>query len=457
MNSTPYTYTENIPAFQILESITDGFFALDRDWKITYWNKQAETLTGLPYHHVIGNSVWEVFPGSQDLSFFRYYSQALTKQQSLQFREYYRPLDLWLELAVYPSPEGLAIQVKDVGERKKAEEELSMLSLLAKETSNSVTVIDLEGTVLWVNSAFTRVTEYSFDEAIGRRHSDLLYGPDSDPVVIEDMREKFSNKQSFSGEGIVYTKSGQKKWLAVSAQPVTNAQGKIDRFFVMQTDITQQKQMLEELNAQQKKLTTAIIQAQENERAIIGRELHDNVNQILTSVKLYNELCVESEANKEMFLKKSIDLLQQSITEIRNLSQRLSAPSLGNIKLKDSITDLVRTVQDTHQFIIYLRTDAIKGMEVSHDLHLTIYRILQEHLTNVLKHANAARVTIEFRVADNELTMKIIDDGKGFDPHLKQNGIGLSNMKMRAESLQGRFNINSKPGLGCVLIVQFPF
>ncbi len=123
--------------------------------------------------------------------------------------------------------------------------------------------------------------------------------------------------------------------------------------------------------------------------------------------------------------------------------------------MKDSIKELVETITATGKTDIKLDTKGIVDLEVSEDLHLAIYRILQEHLTNILKHADASLVKIVINYIDEDLFIKVTDNGKGFNPNEKKGGIGIANMMSRTESLGGRLSINSAPGLGCVLIAHF--
>lgn len=184
--------------------------------------------------------------------------------------------------------------------------------------------------------------------------------------------------------------------------------------------------------------------------------MHDNVNQVLTSVKLYQELLLSGIGDDEALVRRSIELLQSSINEIRSLSKRLSAPTLGNIRLRDSVRELADTVAATRQFAISMDTDAVQELEVDETLHLALYRILQEQLTNILKYADASLVHLSFERDHDILTMVVADNGRGFDPQQKSTGIGLSNIKARAESLGGVMKVESAPGAGFRLTVSIP-
>ena len=155
-------------------------------------------------------------------------------------------------------------------------------------------------------------------------------------------------------------------------------------------------------------------------------------------------------------MEKAINLLQSAIDEIRKLSKRLSASFDTEMDLEDAVKELVETVSTANKLGITIHTDLSKTKSRSPEVELAIYRILQEHLTNVTKHAGASHVEVTLRQSEEELTLVVTDDGKGFDPGQKAEGVGLANMRSRAESLAGVFNIESQPGKGTTLFVQLP-
>lgn len=223
-------------------------------------------------------------------------------------------------------------------------------------------------------------------------------------------------------------------------------------------DITLRKQMQRQLLKEQKrfqrKLTRQIILAQERERESIGHELHDNVNQILTTVKLYLELALHNPETREQFLGKSIDHVMNCIREIRDLSHALSAPTLGTRSLIDSVKALIEMVSSSTglkiHFIHETHTSVIK------DQKLAIYRILQEQLTNIIKHAQATEITIRISQSKDTTLLQVMDNGKGFDVNARRNGIGLNNMISRAKVFDGTLKIDSQKNGGCVLQVTLP-
>jgi PAS domain S-box-containing protein len=564
---------------EVLEQMTSGFLTIRLDGKILYWNKHAEIISGIPRETILGKLIWDVFPGIKDTPYYSLYKELLDSAVAIH-KEVRSPyLGRWMELHAYSTHKGISVFFRDIHDKKAIEEELHKHSLIVKDTANGVSIIDPEGKIVWINEAYTMLTGYTFKEVEGKKNSELLTGPGSNLTILESMKHKFQNKESWrdeilcynkdqqpvwfetSGQPLIdkegnchqyfiifteitqrkraeeelqklsliaeqtvnavaisdsertvswvnkacielsgysfdeavgkkiwelfdgpetdpeviaytqrcvernqpfqvevlnYKKNGETYWANVSCQPLLDKQGKLQCFFSIATDITEKKKLEQELESQRNNITAAVIAAQEKVRAVVGQELHDNINQVLTTVKLYNELCRDGIGNADELLGKSVDLLQNSITEIRNLSKRLSAPTLGSIRLMETVKELVESIEATHRILINFDGSGIEGLEVSQEIHLAVYRILQEHFTNILKHADAKFVTVLFIHHHNQLQLYVKDDGKGFDLNKTRRGIGITNMISRVSSLNGKISFKTKTGSGCELQVHLP-
>jgi len=205
-----------------------------------------------------------------------------------------------------------------------------------------------------------------------------------------------------------------------------------------------------------KQITEAVIKAQEKERSVIGLDLHDNINQVLTTVKLQNEMVLEGIADPKAILPRSTAYLQSCINEIRSLSKRLSAPTLGKISLEESVKDLIDSINETSKVKITRQISGLDNELLKQDLHIGVYRILQEQLNNVLKHADATEVLVKLERTDDKLHLLVTDNGKGFVVQGHKQGIGLVNMQTRAENLNGTFELTTCPGKGCRVKVVLP-
>lgn len=222
-------------------------------------------------------------------------------------------------------------------------------------------------------------------------------------------------------------------------------------------EIDRQKAAREAEAAQRhKEITEAVIHAQEKERSLIGLELHDNINQVLTTVKLHNEMVLEGLGEAKALLPRANNYLQQCINEIRSISKRLSAPTLGKISLEESVKDLLDSVDVTNKVKITRNISGLGSQVLKQEVHLGVYRILQEQINNVLKHADASELVVGLEACENAIRLSIADNGKGFAANSKNGGIGLMNMRTRAEYMNGSFSLDSQPGAGCRVEVVVP-
>lgn len=289
---------------------------------------------------------------------------------------------------------------------------------------------------------------------------EFLYGAGKDDAAIRNIHGLLARGEAFHIETLNYNKSKDPYRAEIDGNPVKDVKGKLLQFFISVTDINEQKRyhppVAEESQQQQQIVAASVITAQEREREMVSRQLQTEVNQMLTTVKLYTELCLTGAGKKEEILRKSLNLLQSTIEEIDNLSKRLYPPSLNEVSLKDSLQELIEKVTTTNKIAISLEMRRVNHLGISKELHLALYRILHEQLVNISTHAQAKNVRIVVNGTNNELNLKVKDDGIGFDTSKKSKGVGITNMISRAETLKGVLSINSAPGSGCELHVRFP-
>ncbi|RYY94051.1 MAG: PAS domain S-box protein, partial [Chitinophagaceae bacterium] len=450
----------------IARQTTNAVSLLDTQFRITWINGAYTKLFGFTREEAIGCRTSELLrgPRTEETLMRRFRSQLEAGQEFTgEFVNYSKSgAEIITECSAQPvrDPEGNVqyyfMMMTDITGRRRREEELRLLSMIATEMEDGVVIITPDRKTTWVNAAFTRMTGYTLEDMLGRSPASVLEGPDADPKLHAYIRSKYEAAQPFRVEVYNYKKSGEPFWSELHVQPLFDAQGKVELFFSIRKDITERKRLEQELDEQRTRTTAAVIEAQEAERSAVSQELHDNVNQVLTTVKLYQELCRDDIGNRAELTDRSIRLLQESITAIRSLSKRLSAPSLGKIRLEESVRELTDSVAATGKLEVVLDTTAIDRLEVDGKLHLALYRILQEGLTNVLKHAGATLVNVSFGFTGEWLSLQVTDNGRGFDPARAGSGIGLSNIRTRAESLAGRATCHSAPGAGCVLHVELP-
>ncbi|GAC1419257.1 MAG: hypothetical protein NVSMB67_09110 [Flavisolibacter sp.] len=241
---------------------------------------------------------------------------------------------------------------------------------------------------------------------------------------------------------------------------IRNPEGKPIRMIGAAQDITQRKRMEQDLLQNQLEIQKAINQAtidtQEQERGEIGKELHDNVNQVLTTTKLYLDLALSNPELKDELIHKSTKNIIDVINEIRQLSKSLMDPSIGDLGLIDSIKDLIENINLTRKLQVGLTVNEKIESALNKNQKLTIFRIIQETLNNAMKHAKATTVQINLGQTENALELIIQDDGIGFHPEQVKKGVGLKNIKNRIYLINGTHTITSEPEKGCIINIKFP-
>lgn len=240
--------------------------------------------------------------------------------------------------------------------------------------------------------------------------------------------------------------------------------GKIARMVGSMQDITDKKELEKKLLKQevdkQKVIAQAVVNAQEKERAEIGKELHDNVNQILSTAKLYLELAQTDDNSRLELINRSTNNISLAINEIRTISRSLVPPSIGDLGLIDSVQDLVENIKATKRLHVEFYYSGTIDNILDEKRKLMLFRIIQEQVNNVLKHASAKNLVIEL-IADSEghaVDLTISDDGKGFelDKVRSKKGVGLSNIASRAQLFNGSVHIVTALGEGCKLKINVP-
>ncbi len=237
--------------------------------------------------------------------------------------------------------------------------------------------------------------------------------------------------------------------------------GKAYRMIGSMHDITNERVLEEklkhEIKLKEKQIAEAAEDAKDTERSDIGKELHDNINQLLGASKMYIEMAKRGGKNSEMYLNRSSEYTLTAIEEIRKLTKGLRSDAIKNLGLCESIESLTEDIMEVNPVKICCVLDSFKEYSVNDKFKLNVFRILQEQLNNVLKHAGASEVNIRLSQNKQSVILTIADDGVGFDTSKKRQGIGIANIKDRATAYKGKADFVSQPSNGCVLTVTFPF
>lgn len=320
----------------------------------------------------------------------------------------------------------------------------------------------IENTVQWSHGFYTLFgvlegeLSSSFDVWKSRLH------PDDAERVIQSLNKAVRSRKAnnWSAEYRYRRSNGTYADVLDKGFMVRDAHNKVVRMVGAMQDISERKQLQEQLLEQQiskqKQMAQVAVAAQEKERAEIGKELHDNVNQLLTTTKLYLELAKSNGEMREDLINRSAANISEIIQEIRQLSRSLVPYSITDLGMVAAVNDLIETLQLVN--VIDIRFEYAGELEetLSPSLKVTLFRIIQEQLNNIIKHAYANSVFIQLQNRGSFVNLVVKDDGAGFEMKTVKRGIGISNILSRANMFDGKAAIISKPGKGCKLSVQIP-
>ncbi|HVG42468.1 MAG TPA: PAS domain S-box protein, partial [Chitinophagaceae bacterium] len=258
--------------------------------------------------------------------------------------------------------------------------------------------------------------------------------------VIDDILHA-TDEQTFEVEYRIKRDDGTYSYVYDRGKILCNQEGKPERMIGAAQDITERKKLEQELLQKeldkQKIISKATIDTQEKERTEIGKELHDNVNQVLTTTKLYLELSMTNPDLKDELIQKSAKNVMYVINEIRQLSRSLMNPSIGDLGLVDSIKDLIENINLTRRLHIIMDNTEDVEVGLNENNKLMIFRIIQEAFNNAVRHAKATTVLLSLRKDKDLLHINIFDDGIGFDLSTIKKGAGLNSIQNRVYLANG--------------------
>lgn len=320
-------------------------------------------------------------------------------------------------------------------------------------------VIDAAMQLTFVNSHFYR----SFQQ-IAMPDSDRSFGSLVDGRDLEQFENAMNNCFVAADDTIIEIrmKHGPDKWVQWHLRPMGachNAKGKwlCLGYDLVKKDLSATREKPDPKAIQKKKSAKSILDAQQQERARIGHELHDNISQILTSAYLYLS-CLQRDSQDFDYLKgKAMEIIGHAVEEVRHLSHEMVLPDFQTKGLIHSIEDMIMDMSygDTPT-ITFRHVDLLTIESQDRQLRLTLFRILQAQIRNILKHSRAKHVAINLDASNEQVRLQIQDDGIGFDPATTKCGLGLGGIYERAALHGGKVMLNAAPGKGCSLVVTVP-
>lgn len=240
-----------------VESISDAFFTLDQDFRFTYLNdKAAEFMGGTPTE-LAGEVIWKECSIGYNSPFAVQYRHAAESGQTLHFEEYFSTKDRWLDVHVYPSPEGLTVYFADITERRREQEQLQLLSTAVSRLNDMVMITEADSLdepgpkTVFVNEAFEKLTGYSAQEIIGRSPR-LLQGPKTDRNELDRIKTALRKNKPVRAQLVNYTKTGKEYSVELEIVPLLNDEGLCTHLVAVERDISERLEMEQRLRESQK-------------------------------------------------------------------------------------------------------------------------------------------------------------------------------------------------------------
>jgi PAS domain S-box-containing protein len=468
-------------ALALLNAPTQSALLLGTTGKIIALNKTAAERFGSPAPALIGRCAFELFSSDVAKTRKAHHERVLHSGRPVRYED--RREERWFNTHVYPvfDKRGRVVRVaifsEDVSEQKEAEqalksaqEELTRYSRdlekrvekrtqeitgILKYTPAVVFLKDRERRYTLVNSRFEELFNLSSEEVQGKTDEALFSPEEAQQWKVKD-EIVLTQGESCQVEEVWRRGDGFHTYLVVKF-PLFDEQGSTTGLCGIATDITALKKAQDQL----RKLSASVMSSQEKERMAIARELHDELGQILTALRIdlvwiWDRLKRSDAGGAERVLA-MCELIDKTIDEVRGMAVRLRPGVLDDLGLIPALDWYTSDFEKRTGIACTFRHDGVD--EVGDVLATAAYRITQEALTNVARHAFARQVEVSLRRENGLLTLSVADDGQGYHALdlSSSEGLGVAGMQERATLVGGSLQIESTPGKGVRVHFRVPF
>jgi len=405
---------------ETLESIQDGFFALDFDWKVTYWNKEAERMLSTKREDILGKMLWESFPEAIKLLFFKEYNRAMKDREIVNFEEYFPPLGIWFGVSAFPSDSGITVYFKDITDRKNESLSLLQFKNVIENSQDEIAIISTVNEDIYLNQAYKQTLGYSIDKI------KILGGPQKVFASEDIAAEVFSTLLSGQHwKGDVELVSQERKLLSyhISGGPIFDQEGKLVAVFLIHTNISQRKEIeekLKDLYADLKLQTKALADSHkelEQFAHVASNDLQVPLNSIIENLQILHKVYLKEDGHP---------YLQEAISKSARLQFLIDGlmeyTLMGRGKGEIEKVDLNEVVSDINKALRKQIVDKFAIIDVpampivkGHRKHLE--RIFKNIILNSLTYCDdRPHIVINFESSKTHWLFTVKDNGTGFDP-----------------------------------------
>lgn len=447
---------------EVFDRITDAFMAFDKNWNYVYLNKKSAEWHNRSAESLIGKNVWEEYPEVVNEGLYQALHESMATQKPIQIQLYSPQSNKWFEDFIYPSPEGVSVYYQDITDKKLAEEEISKERNLSDSVINSLPgifyLVNKSGQFLRWNKNLETVTGFSETEILEKRTINFV---------------EFDSLQTFLENETKVFKNGSTE---IEAYLITKSKIKIPYFFTgkyiyydnqaclvgIGIDISARKLAeleLQKLNEQLRNLTSYLNQVREEERTGIAREIHDELGQQLTGLKMdiswLNKFLGDEKEIVSQKMKDMLGLVNETIKTVRRISSDLRPGILDDLGLIAALDWQSKEWQKRSGIQINFESN-VETIELSKEFSIGIFRIYQESLNNIIKHSKANKVETKLKLLNNKVYLSVNDNGVGFDINAQKDekSFGIIGMRERILMLGGKINIKSENNKGTLIEIE---
>ena len=355
---------------------------------------------------------------------------------------------------------------EEISKRLSAKQELEMseqrFSSIFESVTLGIKVLDLEGNILQTNLAFQEMIGYAEDELKGRHFSSFLHPQDIARASKLFRNLKLNGVSTFRFEHRILHKDQSIVWAKTFFTVVKKSDEEDEPAFIVGIveNVTEQKRIQLEMEELNRRLQSSM----ELERLHLAQELHDNPMQVLYSVNYrLEELRTRTDPETSEVLREVKDVVQGVLQDLRATAKELRPPTIFSFGLENAIRSHAYDIQEKHPNLEIHLSLAHDGQSLPDNVRLALFRVLQQALANVVRHAEATEVRIHFSFDAEETHLEVTDNGKGFAvpdnwiEFVRQEHYGLAGAAERVNALGGVFKVESKPGNSTTVRVTIPW
>ncbi len=461
----------------LVENVPYGIYISQYE-RIVYVNPEFVRLLGARHaQDLIGRLIWDHIHPSCHEGVRQRRQQVLEKGEAAPISEevFIRKDGSLLDVEVNGSPclhrgsPAILVMVRDLSEFKHAQ------AALRESEAKFRTLVEQMPAITYVTALDNAKTVYvspQIREILGYEPADWLEDPHSFPRaihpddrdrVLADMRRSQEQGTPFEAEYRLLRSDGEAIWVRDKATTVVDAQGHAQYVQGLALDITKHKQaeeVLQNYSERLRILSQQILYAQENERRAIARELHDEIGQTLTAIQISLHRALQAKNTRLALapLENAITAVDQVLQQVRTLSLNLRPSILDDLGLAAALEWYLERLGAHAKQPIEVIAEPLEPRPTA-EIEIVLFRVAQEAITNIVRHAQAKRAKVLLRQRENTLELVIEDDGLGFNVAQtlsRYQSLGLAGMQDRMLMLGGALNIDSKPGQGTVIRAVVP-